>query len=74
MNQITPHTLIEDSYPIAQRCISSLVEIAKANSNLIQEVIELSIVIGINAAMSRIDWDKKMEIAETIKKEILPRW
>ena len=73
--QTNPHELINDSYPIAARCISSLVEIAKSNPNLIQETIELAIVIGINAAMSRIEWDKKRDIAEIIKKDLLgPRW
>ena len=73
--QTNPHELINDSYPIAARCISSLVEITKSNPNLIQEIIELSIVIGINAAMSRIEWDRKRDIVELIKEDLTgPRW
>lgn len=61
MSDLTPHELIKDCYPIAAQCISSLIEIAKVNPNLLQEVIELAIVIGINQAHHRIEWDKKRE-------------
>lgn len=75
MNDLAPHELIQDSYPIAARSISSLVEIAKVNPNLLQEVIELAIVIGINSAMSRINWESKIDGINKIRDSgLFPKW
>lgn len=68
-DDLTPLKLIEDSYPIAARCISSLVEIAKTNPGLVKEVIELAIVIGINSAHSRIEWDKQREVIKDLARK-----
>lgn len=64
MKDLTPHELLHDSYPIAARTISSLAEIVKTNPYLVEQVIELAIVIGINSAHARIEWDKKRDILE----------
>lgn len=76
MSDLTPHELIQDAYPIAAHCISALVEIARVNPNLLQEVIELAIVIGINSAHHRIEWDKKRDTVISLHEALgdRPNW
>ena len=74
--ELTPHELINECYPIACACVGPLKEIVKVNPELAEEVIELAIVIGINQAMKRIDWDNKKIILEKINVDIKnrPAW
>ena len=76
MSELTPHELIQDCYPIARACISPLVEIAKVNKELLEEVIELAIIIGINSAHNRIEWDKRREVITKVQESIglSPKW
>lgn len=67
--ELTPHELIQDCYPVARACISPLKEIVKVNPELAEEVIELAIVIGINSAWKRADWDVKRNFIAGIKSE-----
>jgi hypothetical protein len=61
MKEFTPLELIKDSYPTAARSISSLVELATVNRHLIEEIIALAMLIGINSAHKRIEWDRKYD-------------
>lgn len=70
--ELTPHELITQTYPIAARCVSSLIELIKVNPSLTTEVIELAIVIGINAAHQRLETDKRFEVITTIKEKMYP--
>ena len=70
----TPHQLIEEIFPVAKATISPLVEIIRVNPNLATEVIELAIMIGINQAMARIQWDKVDKTLNEIKNSQFPRW
>jgi hypothetical protein len=66
---LTPRELISESYPSAAQSISSLVTIVQTNPGLAREVIELAIMVGINAAMVRIDWDARKLVLDKIKSE-----
>ena len=75
-DELTPHELIRDSYPLAARSISPLVELAKVNPSFIEEIIELAIVIGINSAHARIERDKLHEAVARLPNPwpVYPMW
>lgn len=74
-DDITPHELLKSTYPIAARCVSSLVELCKVNPSVVEEVIELAIMIGINAAHNRLETDKHNEVVTTIREKLtMPDW
>lgn len=64
--------LLKNSYPYAAQTVSPLVNLVKVNPNLTEEIIELAIVIGINAAHWRIETDKKQ--TELIKEITRKDW
>lgn len=74
MEEFDPHVVLEQVYPVAKACVSPLVSIVQANPGLAAEVIELALMIGINQAMARIQWDKIDEAISKIKPSMYPRW